>query len=174
MLHITLTQRALHQPMQLRRRHFCCLPLVPAASLLTLSARAQTMMTAAVEDQFWRDEARQRTVPVPVRLRWPAQSAQLGQAGLPVLLFSHGLGGTRTGGSVWGDAWAKAGFVVVHHAAIAVFSADWWRAPAGRPRRASSLGAAFDAGGWGCLAARLMIPAALRLNRQLVISSSRA
>ena len=70
------------------------------------------MTTSTVEDQIWRDEARQRNV--PVRLRWPAQGAPAGQAGLPVLLFSHGLGGTRAGGSVWGEAWAQAGFLVVH------------------------------------------------------------
>ena len=28
-------------------------------------------------------------------------------------MFSHGLGGTREGGAVWGEAWAAAGFVVV-------------------------------------------------------------
>ena len=31
-----------------------------------------------------------------------------------MVLFSHGLGGTRDGGTVWGEAWAAAGFVVVH------------------------------------------------------------
>jgi predicted dienelactone hydrolase len=31
-----------------------------------------------------------------------------------VVLFSHGLGGTREGGQVWGEAWAAAGFVVLH------------------------------------------------------------
>lgn len=98
--------------MHFRRRHFCCLPLVSAGSLLTRSARAQNAVTAPVEDQIWRDEARQRDV--PVRLRWPAHGAPPGQAGLPVLLFSHGLGGTRAGGSVWGEAWAQAGFLVVH------------------------------------------------------------
>ena len=35
-------------------------------------------------------------------------------AALPVVLFSHGLGGTRDGGAVWGEAWAAADFVVVH------------------------------------------------------------
>jgi predicted dienelactone hydrolase len=30
------------------------------------------------------------------------------------VIFSHGLGGTREGGSVWGEAWVDAGFVVVH------------------------------------------------------------
>ena len=87
------------------------------------------MTTSTVEDQIWRDEARQRDV--PVRLRWPAQGAPAGQTALPVLLFSHGLGGTRAGGSVWGEAWAQAGFLVVHNAAIAALaaiSADWWRA----------------------------------------------
>ena len=97
--------------MPIYRRHFCCLPLVSALPL-TLSAQAQIVTTATVEDQIWRDEARQRDV--PVRIRWPTPGTPVGQAARPVLLFSHGLGGTRAGGSVWGEAWAQAGFVVVH------------------------------------------------------------
>jgi predicted dienelactone hydrolase len=34
--------------------------------------------------------------------------------GWPVIVYSHGLGGSRTGGDVWGNAWAAAGFVVLH------------------------------------------------------------
>jgi predicted dienelactone hydrolase len=31
-----------------------------------------------------------------------------------VVLYSHGLGGSREGADAWGEAWAAAGFVVVH------------------------------------------------------------
>jgi hypothetical protein len=61
-------------------------------------------------DETWTDAARQRAV--PVRLRWPDAARFAGP--WPVVIFSHGLGGTREGGSVWGEAWAAAGFVVVH------------------------------------------------------------
>jgi predicted dienelactone hydrolase len=61
----------------------------------------------AVEDTWWRDAVRQRDV--PVRLRWPS-----GSGPWPVVLHSHGLGGSREGGDVFGKAWAAAGFLVVH------------------------------------------------------------
>ena len=63
-----------------------------------------------VEDDIWTDAPRKRDV--PVRVRWPQSDRH--NAALPVVLFSHGLGGTRDGGTVWGEAWAAAGFVVVH------------------------------------------------------------
>jgi predicted dienelactone hydrolase len=64
-----------------------------------------------VLDETWLDATRQREV--PVKLRWPdAATASAGPH--PVVLFSHGLGGTREGGEVWGEAWAAAGFVVLH------------------------------------------------------------
>ena len=63
-------------------------------------------------DETWTDTARQRDV--PVRVRWPASDRARPPDGWPVVLFSHGLGGTRGGGEVWGRAWAAAGLVVVH------------------------------------------------------------
>ena len=68
--------------------------------------------TAAVEDETWHDDRRRR--PLPVRLRWPADDAPMPPGGRPLVLFSHGLGGTRQGGEVWGSTWAAAGFVVLH------------------------------------------------------------
>ena len=65
---------------------------------------------ATVADDIWTDAARQREV--PVKLRWPDASVHPGQR--PLVLYSHGLGGTRDGGAVWGEAWAAAGFVVLH------------------------------------------------------------
>lgn len=61
-------------------------------------------------DQSWFDPGRQRNV--PVRLRWPDESRFARP--WPVVIFSHGLGGTREGGTVWGEARADAGFVVIH------------------------------------------------------------
>jgi predicted dienelactone hydrolase len=61
---------------------------------------------ALVQDEVWLDTARNREV--PVLLRWPSAKPQ------GVVIFSHGLGGRRTGADVWGSAWAQAGFVVVH------------------------------------------------------------
>jgi len=61
-------------------------------------------------DETWQDPRRQRSV--PVRIRWPQGASPV--AGWPVVIYSHGLGGSRSGGDVWGQAWANAGFVVLH------------------------------------------------------------
>ncbi len=60
----------------------------------------------------WRDIARMRDV--PVKVYFPA----IGQTGkpastFPVVLFSHGLGGSREGGKRWAEHWASHGYVVV-------------------------------------------------------------
>lgn len=68
--------------------------------------------TAQIEDETWFDDQRQRAL--PVRLRWPADDAPLPPGDRPMIVFSHGLGGTRLGGELWGGAWAAAGFVVLH------------------------------------------------------------
>ena len=61
-------------------------------------------------DETWQDIRHQRAV--PVRVRWPQGAAPVD--GWPVVIYSHGLGGSRAGGDVWGQAWANAGFVVLH------------------------------------------------------------
>ena len=53
-----------------------------------------------------KDEARSRDVPLRVYL--PAAKSPA-----PVVLFSHGLGGTRTGCAYLGEHWASRGYVVV-------------------------------------------------------------
>ena len=94
--------------MNLTRR--TCISALACSALPGLQAQGQTG-APAVMDEVWLDAARQREV--PVKVRWP--DAATSSAGpLPVVLFSHGLGGTREGGAVWGEAWAAAGFVVVH------------------------------------------------------------
>jgi predicted dienelactone hydrolase len=81
--------------------------LATTAALLTAPlALAQAPYT----DDTWQDPRRQRVV--PVRISWPQGAAPVG--GWPVVVYSHGLGGSREGGDVWGNAWATAGLVVVH------------------------------------------------------------
>lgn len=63
-----------------------------------------------ITDDTWQDIRRQRVV--PVRIRWPQGTAPAD--GWPVVIYSHGLGGSREGGDVWGNAWVSAGLVVVH------------------------------------------------------------
>src|SRR5438094_5772210 len=56
----------------------------------------------------WHDEARNRDV--PVKIYFPADAA----GPVPVVLFSHGLGGTRETYEYLGRQWAANGYVVVH------------------------------------------------------------
>ena len=59
-------------------------------------------------DYDWLDPARQRQV--PARIYLPA--AELGPC--PVIVFSHGLGGSRLGYSYLGRHWASHGYATVH------------------------------------------------------------
>ena len=93
------------------RRHFLVQFLSVTPFSLSLQAMGQApAVRKSVVDQNWVDPDRQRNL--PVRLRWPDENRIAGP--WPVVIFSHGLGGTREGGSVWGEAWVDAGFVVVH------------------------------------------------------------
>jgi len=88
------------------RRLFLGLLLAASA----VSAHAQTTPrdnAVQVIDQDWNDSARSRVI--PVRLRVPP-----GSGPFPVILFSHGLGGSRGGGAMWGEWWSKHGYIVVH------------------------------------------------------------
>ena len=73
--------------------------------LATRAAAAQP--AGSVIDFSWTDPARSREL--PLRVRWPA-----GDGPCALVLYSHGLGGSREGGDVWGRSWAEAGLAVVH------------------------------------------------------------
>nr|WP_310523504.1 alpha/beta hydrolase-fold protein [Polymorphobacter sp.] len=68
---------------------------------------AALLATSPICDAIWHDPARNRDI--PVRIRLPE-----GTAKVPVILFSHGLGGDTAGGTLWGQAWAAHGFAVIH------------------------------------------------------------
>ncbi|WP_375286431.1 alpha/beta hydrolase family protein [Sphingomonas sp.] len=77
------------------------------AVLLGGIAPTGAMAAGRVCDAVWHDATRGRDV--PVRIRMPE-----GKERAPLILFSHGLGGSLDGGTLWARAWADAGFVVVH------------------------------------------------------------
>lgn len=87
----------------MHRRHL----LTQALALPWLALAPWRSAQAAVVDESWRDPRRGRDI--PLRIRWPE-----GSAPCALIVHSHGLGGNRTGGDVWGEAWRLAGFAVLH------------------------------------------------------------
>ena len=75
-------------------------PLLAAASAAAASRPADLL-------QDWHDPGRARTI--PVRIRLPASMAPA-----PVVIISHGLGGSRDGLAYLGSGLADAGFIAVH------------------------------------------------------------
>ena len=67
-------------------------------------------------EAVWRDTVRQRNIPVRIFSPKMTQNKIDGTPSgvYPVILFSHGLGGTREGGAIWGEHWASHGYIVLH------------------------------------------------------------
>jgi predicted dienelactone hydrolase len=61
--------------------------------------------------QSWVDGTRNRTL--PLRILVPTVRTA-DDTRLPVILFSHGLGGSRDAGRAWGTHWASHGYLVIH------------------------------------------------------------
>lgn len=83
--------------------------IVGLCSVLALQiwgASAASASPRAIETEFT-DTARQRVIPLLVRM-------PEGQGKVPLVIFSHGLGGSREGGKVWGEHWAAHGYAVIH------------------------------------------------------------
>lgn len=85
-------------------------PAVGTAAANAAAALAQDGVTT--RDAEWLDGTRQRMV--PVRIYLPASVSGPARAKLPLVLFSHGLGGTRMGYSHLGRHFAQNGFIAVH------------------------------------------------------------
>ncbi|MCC7012434.1 MAG: acetylhydrolase [Planctomycetes bacterium] len=82
----------------------------PARASQELAYSAKSTRGPCVTHSFleeWRDAQRARDV--PALLRYPE-----GPGPFPVIVFSHGLGGTRWNYAYAGEHWASHGFVVVH------------------------------------------------------------
>ncbi len=88
----------------------------------------------------WLDSARQREVPVRV---YRPKGAGATQGPRPLILFSHGLGGSNRAGELWGRHWASHGFISLHlqHPGSDVGLLKEARSSGERPREALSRGA---------------------------------
>lgn len=78
------------------------------AFVAALLAPAASHAAGPVCDAVWIDAARGDRA-IPVRIRMPA-----GTGKAPVILFSHGLGGSIDSGRAWAQAWAEAGLIVIN------------------------------------------------------------
>lgn len=93
--------------------------------------------------EVWLDEFRQREV--PVKVYYPVGVSKAA----PVILFSHGLGGSREGYGYLGEHWASHGLVSVHlqHAGSdeAVWkNVPWWKRKAALKAATQDLDAIID------------------------------
>jgi len=78
----------------------------------------------------WVDSSRNNRV-VPVKIYYPESDE--GKS-WPMIIFSHGLGGTREGYAYLGEYWAKNGFISVHLQHAGSDDAVWKDVPH-QPRR---------------------------------------
>ena len=85
--------------------------LLGAAAALGAVDEASAAVSPPPSRVAWRDPARGRAVPVLIRLP-AAHVLDAGQ--VPLVLLSHGLGGTREGLAYLGEALAAAGYAAVH------------------------------------------------------------
>lgn len=97
----------------LSRRRFGAMALALGAGGLLQHLPAAALpvsKVARVIDFEWFDPARNRAV--PARLYWPADATRKGQ--IPLIVFSHGLGGSRKGYSYLGEGWSARGTASLH------------------------------------------------------------
>jgi predicted dienelactone hydrolase len=93
----------------MRRHSFIAAVLLFAASVVSAEPYKGDAGPSKVttRDEDWRDAARDRVV--PVRIYLPADLAKPA----PVILVSHGLGGTRTAMAYAANHWCSHGYVVI-------------------------------------------------------------
>ena len=77
-------------------------------ALIAESRAADAAFKVATFETEWRDSARDRVV--PVKIYYPSDAT----VPCPVIVFSHGLGGSREGYRYLGEAWAAHGYISVH------------------------------------------------------------
>ncbi len=105
-----------------------------AEPLAAPTADAEAAERVSVLDFDWFDSSRQRAV--PVRLYLPAEPLNGATAApLPLVVFSHGIGGSRRGYSYLGRHWASQGYASLHLQHVGSDRALWSGNPLGLPGR---------------------------------------
>ena len=109
----------------MRMRIFTLVAALMVAGLFPAFAKGagyeppQPSQDVAVVRDTWHDAARNRDV--PVKIYYPAKGA----GPFPVIIFSHGLGGSREGYEYLGRYWAGCGYVSVHLQHLGSDTAVW-------------------------------------------------
>jgi len=98
-----------------------------AAALPALRAWADEPAPYEVLEWDWTDTKRQR--PVPVRLYWPNLAAS--NASVPLVVFSHGIGGSRRGYRYLGEHWSSHGIASLHLQHVGSDRNVWFGNPLG-------------------------------------------
>lgn len=110
---------------------FAALTLVVGSAPALAADEPATATRAAAEPQVsdldWRDASRKREV--PVRLYWPAQTTA--GATVPLVVFSHGIGGSRRGYSYLGTHFASHGIASLHLQHVGSDRQLWFGNPLG-------------------------------------------
>lgn len=109
------------------------LPGVTATAIAPTTAVAQE--AANVQNFDWQDTVRSRAV--PVRLYLP-DTRVFGTKAVPLIVFSHGLGGSRNGYQYLGRFWAKHGYASMHVQHIGSDNSLWRGNPLGLTMRLTS------------------------------------
>ena len=86
------------------------LPAPTAAPSQQAAPAAEAAAAYSVQEFDWADASRNRVV--PVRLYWPAIASA--SRPVPLIVFSHGIGGTRRGYTYLGQFWASQGYASLH------------------------------------------------------------
>jgi len=87
---------------------FMILLSVCVACAMSMTVRAQEPEGPAALLEDWKDAARDRTIPIKI------DYAKTIDKPTPVVIISHGLGGSREGLAYIGQYWAEHGYVAVH------------------------------------------------------------
>ena len=85
-------------------------PVAVDSAPLAVAAVQADSPSYSVQEFDWQDGARQRAV--PVRLYLPQVASALHP--VPLIVFSHGIGGSRRGYSYLGQFWASQGYASLH------------------------------------------------------------
>jgi dienelactone hydrolase len=109
----------------MKRRVFNAAVLAASSSLASVRAWAQEEAPPFEALDFdWADIERQRAV--PVRLYWPVAASA---STVPLVVFSHGIGGSRRGYSYLGRHWASHGIASLHLQHVGSDSNLWFGNP---------------------------------------------
>ena len=97
------------------------LAAAPARIALIAAPVGDAAAAYSVQEFDWTDPARSRAV--PVRLYWPVIAAA--NRPVPLIVFSHGIGGSRRGYTYLGQFWASQGYASLHLQHVGSDRAVW-------------------------------------------------